>query len=73
MNVGIKRNNTSGVTGVSWDKAENKWKAQIGINNKMIHLGRFDNFDEAVKARQEAEQKYFGEYSYDSSQECVRK
>ena len=73
MNVGIKVNNTSGVTGVSFDKTMNRWKAQIGINNKMIHLGRFDNFDDAVQARQKAEEIYFGEYSYNNSQEPLRK
>lgn len=60
--------NTSGVTGVCWDKSRNKWFAQITVNNKNIHLGRFDNFEDAVKARKEAEEKYFGEWSYDNSQ-----
>ena len=27
----------------------------------------FENFEDAVKARKEAEEKYFGEYSYDNS------
>ncbi len=43
------------------------WRARIFINGKGIHLGRFTNFDEAVKARKRAEEKYFGEYSYDNS------
>lgn len=60
--------NTSGVTGVTWDKNRNKWIAQIHINNKNIHLGRFISFEDAVKARKKAEEKYFGEFSYDNSQ-----
>ena len=28
----------------------------------------FVNFEDAVKARKEAEEKYFGEYSFDNSQ-----
>lgn len=68
MNIGLKTNNTSGYTGVSWDKSKNKWKAQIGINNKMINLGRFSNLEDAIYARQEAEKKYFGEWSYINSQ-----
>ena len=66
-NRSISRNNTSGVTGVSWSSNRNKWVAQIKINNKSIFLGRFDNFEDAVAARKEAEEKYFGEYSYDNS------
>lgn len=66
-NKTINSNNTSGITGVYWDSDRNKWHSQIGINNKIIYLGRYDNFDEAVKARKEAEEKYFGGWSYDNS------
>lgn len=68
MNKQKSKRNTSGVTGVCWYKAYNKWKARITISKKEIHLGYFDSFDDAVKARKEAEEKYFGEYSYDNSQ-----
>lgn len=64
MNRGIQSNNTSGVTGVFWNKACNKWKATISINKKQIHLGLYEDFEEAVRARKEAEIKYFGEYRY---------
>lgn len=67
MNVGICKNNTSSVTGVNYHKLTGKWIARIGINNNRIQLGLFDNFDDAVKARKQAEEKYFGEYSYDNS------
>ena len=30
------------------------------------HLGTFNSFEDAVKARKRAEQKYFGEYSYNN-------
>jgi len=29
---------------------------------KQIHLGYYDDFDEAVQVRKEAEEKYYGEY-----------
>ena len=67
MNKTIAKNNTSGVTGVGWDKKGNKWIARIKINKKLLYLGSFVNFDDAVEARKEAEEKYFGEYSYDNS------
>lgn len=60
--------NKSGVVGVFWNKEKNKWVAQITINHKIIRLGYFINFEDAVKARKEAEKKYFGEWSYDNSQ-----
>lgn len=67
MNSRPHKNNTSTVTGVSWSKSHKKWIARIGINNKRITLGEFDNFDEAVKARKEGEEKYYKEYSFDNS------
>ena len=59
--------NTSGVCGVNWHDKSQKWMAQI-CAGEQIYLGIFDNFDEAVKIRKEAEEKHFGEYSYDNSQ-----
>lgn len=67
MNNSIQSNNTSGVTGVVWQKRLDKWRAQIQINGKLISLGYFKNFDDAVAARKAAEEQYFGEYSYDNS------
>lgn len=67
MNVGVRSNNTTGVTGVYHNKNTNKWFARIKINQNIIHLGTFDSFDDAVKARKNAEEKYFGEFSYDNS------
>lgn len=60
--------NISGVSGVYFESSTNKWRASIKYLNKTIHLGRFIDFDNAVKARKAAEEKYFGEYSYDNSQ-----
>jgi hypothetical protein len=62
MNSGKSKNNKSGVIGVHWNKANEKWRAQITLNNKQIHLGLFDNFEEVCKVRKEAEIKYFGDF-----------
>ena len=52
-------NNTSGVTGVSFDKRwKGAWIAYITIDRKRKNLGRFNNFDDAVRARWEAEKEY---------------
>lgn len=70
MNSALSKNNTSGVTGVYFDRNAKKWSAGITINYKTIHLGLFNVFEDAVKARKEAEEKYFGEFSYDNSQQA---
>lgn len=67
MNKGLQKNNTSGVTGVYYNKIDCCWFARIKVNKNTIHLGSFTSFDDAVKARKDAEKKYFGKYSYDSS------
>lgn len=67
MNVGIRKHNKSGVTGVIWHKRREKWRAFITVNQELIELGFFNNFEDAVKIRKEAEDKYFGEFSYDNS------
>jgi len=63
INKGIMSNNTSGITGVSWDKERNKWHVMISFNGKNINLGRYDTLEEAKQVRLEAEKKYHGEYS----------
>lgn len=55
----LKSNNTSGVTGVAWDRTRKKWQAQLRFKGKNIYLGRYSNKEEAIKARKEAEEKYF--------------
>lgn len=68
MNSIIPKNNTSGVVGVRCHSRDNIWEAYIYINKKCTYLGRFNNFNDAVKARKEAEEKYYKEFSYDNSQ-----
>jgi len=63
INKSIQSNNTSGVTGVVWNSANRNWNAQIKLNRKNINLGVYKNFDDAVKARQDGELKYFGEFN----------
>jgi len=51
-------NNTSGVTGVDWNKRNNKWRARIKLNSKLKDLGYFTNKADAISARRAAEKKY---------------
>jgi len=63
-NAGIRKNNTSGVTGVTWNSNAGKWMAQMTIDYKNISLGLFDDINDAISVRKAAEIKYFGEFRY---------
>ena len=71
MNTPLQVNNTSGHVGVYWVKHIQKWHALIGFDKKYINLGYYEKYEDAVKAREEAEEKYQGEYGYKRSQ-CDR-
>jgi hypothetical protein len=58
QNMPKQNNNTSGYTGVTYDKNRKKWQAQIKINGKYKFLGRFNNIEDAVKSRDEGKLKY---------------
>ena len=51
-----RKDNRSGIPGVSWDKRDKVWRAQISINGKIKNMGNFKAFDQAVLARFKAEQ-----------------
>lgn len=67
MNKDKSIKNTSGIVGVKYHKLTSKWEVDITKNGNRIYLGLYDNFSDAVKVRKDAEEKYFGEYSYDNS------
>ena len=60
--------NKSGTKGVSFYSARNRWEAGIKVRSKKIHLGKFKNIEDAIKARKEAEIKYHGEYRFISQE-----
>jgi hypothetical protein len=55
-NLKLKKNNTTGVCGVSFQA--NRYKAEIWFEGKKYHLGRFINLEDAALARAEAEKKF---------------
>jgi hypothetical protein len=63
MNIRITLANSSGYKGVCWFKRGQKWKAQIMVNGKNIHLGYFTCPIEAAKVYNEAAIKYHGEFA----------
>ena len=56
------KNNSSGTVGVYYHKDSNKWQASINHNKTKYNLGYFTEKEEAIKARKEAELKYYGRY-----------
>lgn len=62
MNVGIKKNNSSGVKGVSWDKTRSLWMARVQINGKQINLGRFSCMEQAKLVACEARERLHKEF-----------
>lgn len=57
LNTTIK-GNTSGTTGVYFNKREQKWLAKIGFKREIYFLGYFKEKEDAIAARKEAEEKY---------------
>lgn len=55
--------NTSGVIGVNWNNSENKWIAQLKKEHKVVYYKRFNNKEDAIRARLKAEKEYFGEFA----------
>lgn len=55
-NQKIRRSNTSGCTGVTYDKKTQKWAAYINFKKKRYWLGRYADKKDAIKARKTAEE-----------------
>ncbi len=49
----------SGVRGVFFNSRSRKWRAMLRFRRKNIYLGEYADFNQAVEARKEAEEKYF--------------
>lgn len=62
-NRGLYASNSSGISGVHYDKKRNKWIASITYNRRRIFIGRFSNKNEAIKARLIKEAELFKEFA----------
>ena len=51
--------NKTGIRGVSWSRAKNKWRAAIYVDNAQKHLGYFEDIKDAAEARRKAEEKFW--------------
>jgi hypothetical protein len=55
---GAQYNNKTGMRGVSWHNGARKWRAELIINNKCIHLGLYDDMHDASNAAVAGRLKY---------------
>lgn len=59
QNQPVRKTNKSGKTGVYFHRVSKKWAAVISVDKRQLHLGTFNNCDEALAARRDAETKYY--------------
>ena len=59
MNKRVRKNSRTGIIGVTIF-----YHATLSFEGKRVLDSKFRNLDDAIKARLEAEKKYFGEYMY---------
>jgi len=57
------RLNSSGCSGVYWDKSCQRWRAQIGYGGRKRTIGKFRKLDDAIAARRSAEKEFFGAFA----------
>jgi hypothetical protein len=58
-----RKDNTSGIKGVSWDKRYQKWDVRIMVNKKSKFIGRFTDLEEAKKQIEAARKRLHGEFA----------
>lgn len=65
-NTKIRKDNTSGVKGVYFNKRNDCWVATIQVNKKQ-YSKNFNNKEDAIKYREYLEETYQKQYSYKNS------
>lgn len=63
MNTSIRRDNRSGVKGVSWDKRRSRWVGRVKVAGRYVLRQSFDCLDDAASAVAEARTKHHGDFS----------
>lgn len=63
QNRSVRKDNKTGVTGISWSNLGNCYRVNITKSGNTISVGSFSSFEEAKIARLNAEQFYFGEFA----------
>ena len=64
FNTSMRKDNTSGFKGVSWQANISKWRVQIQIKKQKKHVGYFDDRLKAAKAYNKIARYLFGQFAY---------
>lgn len=62
-NTRLRKDNTSGIKGVSWDKNRNKWVVTVTKNKKTVYTNRFNDIELAQLVAIEARDKFHGDFA----------
>lgn len=62
-NSRIHVDNTSGIKGVDFLKANGMWRVRIAVKNDRKFVGYFSSKEDAARARSEAARRYHGEFA----------
>jgi hypothetical protein len=63
FNRSCNKNNTSGMKGVVFCKATNRWRAQMMVNKKSVNIGRFKTKEAAANAYMFKAKEIMGEFA----------
>jgi hypothetical protein len=63
QNTKLRKDNSSGLKGITWDKSRNKWLVRVNCNKKTVYQGRFDDLELAELVAIEARDKYHKEFA----------
>lgn len=66
QNKSVRKDSATGISGVHFNKQKQKYAAQVRVNGKKLHLGLFDNVDDAATARAAAVAQHFGAFAASS-------
>ena len=58
----IRKDNKSGYKGVSWNKKDRVWRAQIAVNGVQTYIGSFGTAEKAAEAYNKKAKELFGEF-----------
>jgi len=64
LNSSMKKNNRSGYKDIWWDRGREKWFVQVMFRGKKYSVGRFNDLQDALLARDSCIQELHGEFAY---------
>lgn len=63
QNHSVRKDNSTGISGVNFNKRSGCYVARIQADNKRINLGSFYSLEDAIVSRLNAEVEYYGEFA----------